>query len=137
MLAAHLPNESRLSCGRKVSGRTVRPLLSHYLAGAQTQQFPAAPASCRRWLGAAVGTGLYRLPKTDQFGIVDQATDRTMHALRRKTAVQANSSQFRVRERVGACQNNEATKAGLSRDEKAFERRLVDARPESGALFGA
>jgi hypothetical protein len=34
-----LPNESRLSCGRKTRGRPMRPLLLRYPPGAQTQQF--------------------------------------------------------------------------------------------------
>ena len=39
------PNESRLSCGRKVRGRPTRPLLLRYPPGTQAQQLPTRPRS--------------------------------------------------------------------------------------------
>ena len=60
-----LPNESRLSCGRKVCGRPVRPLLLLYPPGAQTQhsllgRARQLQALVRRRRGSAdrVGRGL-------------------------------------------------------------------------------
>ena len=50
-----MPNESRLSCGRRTRGRPMRPLLLPYSAGAQTQQFPTRPRPTAA--GAQLGGG--------------------------------------------------------------------------------
>jgi hypothetical protein len=77
------------------------------------------------------------LPETDQFGVVDQTTDQPLHPPGPKLANQAQSSELLIRKVVGARQDGVATKARRGGSEESFQRRLVDARPEPGALFRA